>query len=143
MCSLPDARPLFVAIWSDGRVMVNRMRRGDPAIFDLCARAKEDLGIALQPYTQHAPDEISRTNFGADPPVQAQARDAGAEYQALFRQIMTRDDAAKASEIDIQHTDRVAQLRFRSNTHPTTTPPEQYAPAAGAPQPVTSQYTAH
>src|SRR3546814_6208440 len=35
----------IVAIWSDGRVMVNRMRRGDPAIFDLFARAKEDLGI--------------------------------------------------------------------------------------------------
>src|SRR3546814_15813049 len=110
MCSLPDARPLFVAIWSDGRVMVNRMRRGDPAIFDLCARAKEDLGIALQPYTQHAPDEISRTNFGADRPVQAQARDAGAEYQALFRQLLTRAAAAKASDIDLPPTAGVAAL---------------------------------
>src|SRR3546814_13728255 len=93
----------------------------------LCARAKEDLGIALQPYTQHAPDEISRTNFGADRPVQAQARDAGAEYQALFRQILTRAAAAKASDIDIQLTDGVAQLRFRINN--TRTPPLQQSPA--------------
>ena len=113
----------IVAIWSDGRVMVNRMRRGDPAIFDLCARAEEDLGIALQPYTQHAPDEVSRTNFGADRPVQAQARDAGAEYQALFRQILTRAAAAKASDIDIQLTDGVAELRFRINND--RTPPLQ------------------
>src|SRR3546814_16301717 len=83
----------------------------------LCARAKEDLGIALQPYTQHAPDEISRTNFGADRPVQAQARDAGAEYQALFRQILTRAAAAQASDLHIQPTIGRASCRERVCTN--------------------------
>lgn len=120
----------IVAILSDGTVFVNRMRRGEPAIFELCERAEDELGIALKPHTMCAPDEVKAQNFADGGRPAAEARDAGAEYQALFRQLLARGAAAKASDIDIRLNDGVADVRFRVNND--RTPPLQEFPEAEA-----------
>lgn len=120
----------IVAILSDGTVLVNRMRRGDPAIYDLCDRAADELGIALKRVELTTPEQVAAKNSGGNATHAAEVRDAGAEYQAMFRQILARAAAAKASDIDLKLTDGVAEVRFRLNND--RTPPLQQLSEADA-----------
>jgi len=120
----------IVAILSDGSVFVNRMQRGHPGIYELCDRVIDELGISLEPHTLCTPEDVEVHNFGSGRRPSAQARDAGAEYQAMFRQLLARGAAAKASDIDVRLNDGVADVRFRVNND--RTPPLQQLPEAEA-----------
>ncbi len=121
-----------VAVYADGRVYVNRMRRGDPAIYELCDRAEDEFGVVLRAPSLCPPEEVARRNVGDARPAGGAAREAGAEYQAQFRQLLARAAAVKASDIDIKLTDGVAEVRFRINndrTPPLLEMPEERARA--------------